>query len=418
MKIIILSERQLDQLSKKLLSEAVGVPQGIMDAGEKLYHIVLDELKKINDNEENYVIDILNQELVISDLTLNHIKLSIHVEKLEDYEGKPVIASMGVSNEFKFDDGILMQINIPNKELMLSINFIVPEEWDPSDLYDTIVSNEIHHISVMAHELKHRYDREKKPKSLVGDTAIYQAYSSSGLRFGIPVIEKFMRYSYFIQMSENLVRPTEVATRMIKKGITKKQFYDFIVNDTAYKELKEIQNFSFDYLMKELINQMDEVDGLIEHTGEDPDNMSVSEKIYFIFRLVYINLVNAKIDIFDNYFYSHKEKISQMFGGMFARQFGVTSKPNEEKEKIRDKFINHVSKYQNKETQFFVDECERFNYITTKLMKRIAKVYSLIPDEKEKTNESILNWDLHQQLMEKKYGKRKIETKYKNWNLK
>ena len=42
MKIIILSERQLDQLSKKLLSEAVGVPQGIMDAGEKLYHIVLD----------------------------------------------------------------------------------------------------------------------------------------------------------------------------------------------------------------------------------------------------------------------------------------------------------------------------------------------------------------------------------------
>jgi len=418
MKIIILSERQLDQLSKKLLSEAVGVPQGIMDAGEKLYHIVLDELKKINDHEENYVIDILNQELVISDLTLNHINLSIHVEQIDDYEGKPVIASMGVANEFKFDDGILMQINIPNKELMLTINFVVPEEWDPKDLYDTIASNEIHHISVMAHELKHRYDREKKPKSLVGDTAIYQAYASSGLRFGIPVIENFIRYSYFIQMSENLVRPTEVATRMIKKGITKKQFYDFIVNDTAYKELKEIQNFSFDYLMKELIKQIDEVDGLIEHTGEDPDNMSVSEKIYFIFRLVYINLVNAKIDIFDNYFYSHKEKISQMFGGMFAQQFGSMSKPNEEKEKIRDKFINHVSKYQNKETKFFVDECERFNYITTKLMKRIAKVYSLIPDEKEKTNESILNWDLHQQLMEKKYGKRKIETKIKDWKIK
>jgi hypothetical protein len=65
-----------------------------------------------------------------------------------------------------------------------------------------------------------------------------------------------------------------------------------------------------------------------------------------------------------------------------------------------------------------VDECERFNYITTKLMKRIAKVYSLIPDEKEKTNESILNWDLHQQLMEKKYGKRKIETKIKDWKIK
>jgi len=28
-------------------------------------------------------------------------------------------------------------------------------------------------------------------------------------------------------------------------------------------------------------------------------------------------------------------------------------------------------------------------------------------------NESIINWDLHQQLMEKKYGRKKIETKLK-----
>ena len=33
--------------------------------------------------------------------------------------------------------------------------------------------------------------------------------------------------------------------------------------------------------------------------------------------------------------------------------------------------------------------------------------------DKEQTNESIINWDLHQQLMEKKYGKRKIDTDYK-----
>jgi hypothetical protein len=46
-------------------------------------------------------------------------------------------------------------------------------------------------------------------------------------------------------------------------------------------------------------------------------------------------------------------------------------------------------------------------------MKRISKIYALIPDEKEQTNESILDWDLHQKLMEKKYGKRPIETSYK-----
>jgi hypothetical protein len=42
----------------------------------------------------------------------------------------------------------------------------------------------------------------------------------------------------------------------------------------------------------------------------------------------------------------------------------------------------------------------------------LVKIYSLIPDEKEKTNESIIDWDLHQQIIEKKYGKRKIKTKY------
>ena len=30
----------------------------------------------------------------------------------------------------------------------------------------------------------------------------------------------------------------------------------------------------------------------------------------------------------------------------------------------------------------------------------------------DEVNESILNWELHQKLMEKKYGKRKIETKF------
>jgi hypothetical protein len=412
MKKIILTERQLDQLSKKLLSEAVGVPKGIIEAGEKLYHIVLDELKTINSEEEKYEFELTDQELIVNDLILETIYLNINVNQIDDYDGEPVIASMGVANEFHFDEGIMMQINVKSKELMIHINFIVPEEWEGSDLAKTLSSDEIQNISVMAHELKHRYDRDKKTQGLVGDIADYQAYSSGRLRFGIPIIEKFMRYSYFIQMSENLVRPTEVATRMIKKGITKEQFYDFMVNDPVFIELKEIQNFSFDYFMNGLLNEMDRVDELIEHTGNNPTTMSESEKIQFVLRLVYLNLANAKVEFFDNYFYSHQEKLAQMFGGAMMQLFNKQFKQNEEKEKVRIKFINHVTKYQNKESQFFVDECERFNYVATNLIKRISKIYALIPDEKEQTNESILDWELHQKLMEKNYGKRPIQNSY------
>jgi hypothetical protein len=37
----------------------------------------------------------------------------------------------------------------------------------------------------------------------------------------------------------------------------------------------------------------------------------------------------------------------------------------------------------------------------------------MVQDKKE-TNESIINWDLHQRLMEKRYGKMKISTTYKH----
>lgn len=403
---IIITENQL-----RLIKEAVGVPEGILKAGEELYEIVLDVLKSINENEIEYEFEINDKELQISDITINNIKIFIEIHENEDYDGKPVIASMGVSNEFTFDDAILMQISSVNKELRLHINFVTGEMWEPEEILESFQEDEVNTVSVMAHELKHKYDRTKKTKGFVGDIADYQAYASGRLNFGVPILNKFMRYSYFIQMAENLVRPTEISSRMLKKGITKEQFYDFITNDIAYKELQEIRNFSFDYLMENLYNEMDVIDRLLEHAGMET-NVDDETKIKMVLRLVYINLVNAKVDTFDNYFYSEQEKIDSMFGGLMSQLFGGRKKINPDKEKVRNKFINHITKYQNREIDFFKDECERFNYVTTKLMKKISKIYSLIPDEKEQTNESILNWDLHQKLMEKKYGKKPIQTSY------
>jgi len=403
---IIITKNQL-----RLIKEAVGVPEGIMQAAEELYEIVSEKLKSINENEIEYEFEVHDKELQISDITIDNITIFVEIHENEDYDGKPVIDSMGVSNEFTFDNAILMQISSVNKELRLHINFVVGEMWEPEEILEAFQEDEVHTVSVMAHELKHKYDRTKKTKGFVGDIADYQAYASGRLNFGVPILNKFMRYSYFIQMAENLVRPTEISSRMLKKGITKDQFYDFITNDIAYKELQEIRNFSFDYLMENLYNEMDVINRLLEHAGMET-NVDDETKIKMVLSLVYINLVNAKVDTFDNYFYSEQEKIDNMFGGLMAQLFGGGKKINPDKEKVREKFINHVTKYQNREIDFFKDECERFNYVATKLMKKISKIYSLIPDEKEQTNESILDWDLHQKLMEKKYGKRPIQTSY------
>ena len=68
-------------------------------------------------------------------------------------------------------------------------------------------------------------------------------------------------------------------------------------------------------------------------------------------------------------------------------------------------------KYEKNPTKFFEDEIENFQYIANKMIKKISKVYGLAKDD-EQVSESILNWDLHQQIMEKKYGKRKHQI----WN--
>lgn len=412
---IIISEGQFNLLTKKLVSEAVGVPENILESGEKLYGIVSDFLKRINRKEDNYK-GFVTTQLPVSDLTFETIMLVIRVEELDDYTGDVVMASAGVGNEFIFDNALLMQVNAQNRQIDLFVTFIVPKDWNPQDLYGAFVKDKTHMTSIMSHELKHKFDRQKKEVELLGGISDYSAYSSaSNLRFGIPVIDKFMRYSYFIQTAENLVRPTEVASRMTQKNIKRKEFYDFITNDEVYIELKEIQNFSFKYLIQQLKQEMEYVDELIKHIGEDPTQMSASVKISEVLDLVYINLVNAKINKFDEYIYDMIDKAYHLFG-QIGIGGGPVIKKNEEKEKVRNKYINHVIKYQNREIDFFKDECERFNYVATKIIKKISKVFALIPEGRSRNlseENCIIEWDLYHEMMEKKYGRRKIDTEYK-----
>jgi hypothetical protein len=195
---------------------------------------------------------------------------------------------------------------------------------------------------------------------------------------------------------------------MVQKGITKDQFYDFFNSDGIIVELKNIKNFTYEYLIESLNDQMDQIDDLLMHLDIDITVMSDDEKIKETLRLVYVNLASTKVEIFDRMFYTTQEKIFRELGPL-AGLFGRGIEPSEEKENVRNNYINYVIKYQNREIDFFKDECDRFNYVSTKLIKRLSKIYSLLSEEKK----SILDWDLHQKLMEKKYGKRKIQTEYK-----
>jgi hypothetical protein len=220
---------------------------------------------------------------------------------------------------------------------------------------------------------------------------------------------------YYIHAIENLVRPTEVAYSMKRKNITKSQFKEFLENNRVYTELLEIRNFSFDDFITQLKEQEERLDKLIEHVNEDPSNMTIDEKINRVLEITYIDLVNNRMELF-TIMTEHAMDDFLRFGsqlGLLPSNAEEKVKQLEKTDKIRNKFLSQTIKYQKNPTKFFENEFERFQYVANKMLKKISKLYAMAKDDEQPVSESILNWDLHQQIMEKKYGKRKIETEYK-----
>ena len=413
---IIISENQL-----RLLNEALGVPDFILDAADMLYDVVENDIRSINDIQDEYNFKgKINFELGDKKkIRIDSYELNVKIEEMEDEEGVLDIISMGMGGRFGFDRDVYLKINEPSTTLNLDITFAVGDNWKPEELIAKMEEERDENVSALAHEIKHKYDKQAKEYSRMGPDAVYQATQQKG-NFAIPAIDRvFYRFMYYIHAIENLVRPTEVAYSMKRKNITKSQFKDFLEDNIVYKELLRIKNYTFDNFIQDLKQQEDRLDALLEHIGEDPSDMSIDEKINKVLELVYIDLVNNRMDLF----------IQMTQGPMddfltFGAQLGMIPPGSEEKMKqlqktneIRRKFLSRTMRYEKNPIKFFEDEFEEFNYIANKMLKKISKLYAMAKDD-EQVSESIINWDLHQQIMEKKYGKRKIETKYKNWNLK
>jgi len=416
MKSIIITENQF-----RFITEALGVPDNILDAANMLYDIVEKDIKSINSIEDEYEFDgDIEFELGGKHkVMIDSYELKVNIETIEGEEGVLDIISMGMGGGFGFNRDVYMKETEPSTTLELTITFAVGENWEPEQLIQKMEEERDEHIASLAHEIKHKYDKQSKKFGLIGLDATYQATQRRG-NFGIPVIDRvFFRYMYYIHGIENLVRPVEVASLMKSKNITKSKFLDFLQTNRVFKELVEIKNFTFEDFINQLKENEDRLDALLNHIGEDPSNMNIDQKIDRVLEVAYIDLVNNRMEMFVRMTEHHMDDMIK-FGsqlGLLPSNLKDKVKQLEKTDEIRQKFYSYVMKYEKNPTKFFEDEIENFQYIANKMIKKISKVYALAKDD-EQVSESILNWDLHQQIMEKKYGKRKIETKYKNWNFK
>ena len=408
---IIITESQL-----KFINEALGVPDSILTAAEEMFDIVVNDVKSIDEKEDTYAFS-GDLDFELGDkkkIVIDGYELTVNVEELDGYDGNVLIMSMGMGQSFNFDREVMMKRIEPSTTAEIEITFGVSENWEPHELYDTIMKERVKYLSSIAHELKHKYDKQAKELDLVGRDAEYTATQRMST-FGIPVIDhKFFRYVYYVSIAENLVRTTEVASELKSKNITKSQFKEFLENNNVYKEFIEIKNFTFNSLIEGMKEQMNRVDALLEYIGADPENMSENEKIDEVLNLVYVNLVNLRMGIFNDMISDKADEIRNFLKLMSKNVPSFMEDDDKEKmDNLRSKFLNYLIKFQNDPTGFFEAECEKFNYISTKMLKKISKLYAMAKDDEQPVSESIINWELHQKLMEKKYGKRKIETEFK-----
>jgi arabinogalactan endo-1,4-beta-galactosidase len=162
MKIIVTKEQHM------IIKEALGVPNSILEAAEELYEVFADNLKSITDKESSYEFrdDI---DVVLGDkkkIMLDEYTLEVEVQEVDDFhkkltsDGNVKISSMGMSQQFRFDRDIMMKRTALSASAGFSIVYYASPEWEPQDLYKEFIRDKDHSIGSLAHELKHKYDKQ------------------------------------------------------------------------------------------------------------------------------------------------------------------------------------------------------------------------------------------------------------------
>jgi hypothetical protein len=368
------------KFTKEVLLEALGVPEGILDSAESMYNQLLKYVSDEGDidvEDEKYYFK-LEGPFKINEYNIKSIKLRLTFITTDNVD-TITIASLGFSARARLDSNLtLTNVNDKNN-LEMSINIAIPDTITFSELYQFIKVKDKDIISSFAHELKHSYDSVKKPSESIRDRSKYVAYTSVG--FGLKPIDKFIFNLYYTTVIESLVRPTEVMSLLKQNKVNRKNFIDFLLNNETYNTLKKIHNFSLDGLIMELSQEMTTINSILDHLNELERYNTDEEKIDRILYLTYINLTN---DMGKTFF-------STLIDNPFEARFGFL---DERKPVMLNNFINEITKFNDNPKDFFEYEEKKFKFVSSKMMKKLSKLYAMLPEDKK----SIKNWDLHQKI--------------------
>lgn len=353
---------ELRNLIKKVISEALGVPNNLYETSVELYEKILPELKDIDrsslDSENTYVLS-LYDKFRIADFYFNKIVVEIRFYFSKEIQ-KPLLFGYSVNQQTEQTSNLKYKI-IKSQDINLSILLAIPENYDFDELTNFFISEKKELIQSFSHELKHAYDSYKEIYDNPYERALYSGVARK--KFGIKPIDIFLHDIYYVLVTENLVRPSEVEAAIRNNDISQKEFLNFLKTNETYVNLKRISEFSYDNLKEELSNYMKEIDNLLnELKVYNIDDKTDDEKIDEVLRLVMVNVSNWTLEKFQELLVS----------SFFERIMGLSG----EKQRMLERFAARNRRF--KSAQEFFEYYEKlFRYVGKNMIKKIAKLYAM-----------------------------------------
>ena len=419
---------------RKILREAVGVPEGIHETSET---IVKDMVKYFYDfddpsgDEEEYVQELtFNPPLNITDLSIDKVYLYIRLHKQSFDMEEPQLMGMSVPAGFgneKLDISKpkpSIKLSIDKDNLTLIFDFALDETQDIDDIYEWFnnTSNVKKITSTISHELMHLYDmekREQRPLSSLADYASTQEFAQSRIG-GIcrPILKMFF-YLYYISDIENLVRPTELYSHMKANNITKEKFLEEFRKTDIYNNLMDAKNFTIEKLENELLEDFDCVNSVLKENNFPFMQLSPEEKLVH-----YLNVIPGIVtDTSAKVFFGMLEK-TQSVGddpkSAFAKMLGLYQEDEKTQENKKARFNEYMKKITAKteDPNIFFDYTQKLlNFKGEQMIKKISKIYSLLPSENEnKLQKKITQKGMKESYINKEFyeEKNKREKNYEN----
>lgn len=364
----------------EFINEKMGVPDNIVNSATGLYQSILQDFNTRGQSQDLIFKSMRGKDLIdykidlplstkIGNLEFNSVELNVRLLAATKSEKERVdIISWGVLNmPDRQDDYKLYYDKSGIDKIYLNVIFVIASDVKFSDIYDYLNAKKSQMIGILSHELKHVYDKFMFGKSFLEDIIDYGTWSQTRTGFG--PIDDFIYYLYVISKTESLVRPSEIAGEILTLDLTKSDFRKFLEENSTYKNLITIKNFTYDGLKKELHEDIENIKKGFIDIEDESDEEIVDAVLDITFDKIIRGQSKSMSDVL-----RLSEPNSILINNLQIKIFGMC------------KDIEFFKKYVDKrlfkdKDQFFIFWERKLKFEAEKTIKKITKLYDLCKDD-------------------------------------